>query len=247
VQVELLIVIPTIDERPNLETLLPAALASREGTGVLVVDDGSTDGTPEYAEKMGEETGRVSVLRRAHRMGLGRAYVDGFKWALANTTAKYIMEMDADWSHDPKYVPDFCAALENGAGVVVGSRYLNGISVVNWDLTRLMLSQFGSWYGRTITGLPQTDVTAGYKCFRREVLETLNLDTVRSNGYAFQIEMSYRAWLAGFTVKEIPIVFTDRTQGESKITYSIVREAVWRCWALRINAALGRYKGERRR
>lgn len=245
--VQTLIVMPTINERPNLETLLPATLDCGLDCGVLVVDDGSTDGTPELAEQLGADTGRVAVLRRDRPMGLGKAYVDGFRYALANTAAQFIIEMDGDWSHDPKYLADFDAAARNGADVVIGSRYLDGISVVNWDLTRLILSKFGSWYARTITGLPQTDATAGFKCFRREVLETLDLDTIRSNGYSFQIEMSYRAWVAGFRLQEIPIVFTDRTRGESKITYAIVREAVWRCWALRLRHAMGGFAGERRR
>ncbi len=244
--VETLIVMPTIDERPNLETLLPATLDCGIDCGILVVDDGSTDGTPEYAERLGEETGRVAVIRRPERLGLGSAYVRGFQYALTETSAAFVVEMDGDWSHHPQYVPALVAAAREGADVVIGSRYLTGISVINWDLTRLILSRFGSWYAHRITGLPQSDATAGFKCFRREVLETLELGSVHSNGYAFQIELSYRAWVAGFRLQEIPIVFTDRTQGESKITYAIVREAVWRCWELRIRHLLGLYRKERR-
>lgn len=246
-KVNTLIVMPTINERPNLETLLPATLACGIDYGILIIDDGSTDGTAEFAESVGEQTGRVAVIRRPRKMGLGTAYVEGFRYALEQTPAQFIVQMDADWSHDPKSVPDLVAAVEQDADVAVGSRYLNGISVINWDLARLILSQFGSWYARKVTKLPQLDATAGFKCFRREVLETIDLDSIRSNGYAFQIEMSYRAWRAGFRVREVSIVFTDRTQGESKITYAIVREAVWRCWALRFRDLLGHYKGERRR
>lgn len=245
--VEILVVMPTVNERPNLETLLPATLDCGLDCGVLVVDDASTDGTAEFAEQYGEQTGRVAVLRRPCLMGLGSAYVAGFKYGLAQTTATYFLQMDADWSHHPQYVPALVAAAREGADVVVGSRYLNGISVVNWDLTRLIMSQFGSWYARKVTGLPQRDATAGFKCLTRELLETIDLDSIRSNGYAFQIELSYRAWVAGFRVQEVPIVFTDRTQGESKITQAIVREAVWRCCALRIHNALGHYRKERRR
>jgi len=236
---EALVVIPTLNERENLEKLIPIILAIDDRIDVLVVDDNSSDGTGTVADRFALETGRVHVLHRPVRMGLGSAYIDGFKYALNNTDAKYIFEMDADFSHDPCYLSDFLEAIED-ADLVVGSRYLKGISIVNWPLNRLIISKLGNWYARTVTGLPFTDVTAGYKCFRRELLERLDLDSIHSNGYSFQIEMSYKAWKEGFRIKEISIIFVDRTSGESKITYGIVWEAVWRVWALRFKHMLGR-------
>ncbi len=236
---ESLVIIPTINERENLEQLIPAVLAVDAGIDVLVVDDNSSDGTGELADRLGRETGRVHALHRPSRMGFGSAYLDGFKYALKNTDAKYIFEMDADFSHDPKYLPDFIEAIQD-ADLVIGSRYLKGISIVNWPLNRLIISKMGNWYARTITGLPFTDVTAGFKCFRRELLEQIDLDSIRSNGYSFQIEMNYMVWKKGYRLKEIPIIFVDRTIGESKITYSIVREAVWRVWALRFKYMFGK-------
>ncbi|GAB4330528.1 MAG: polyprenol monophosphomannose synthase [Candidatus Abyssubacteria bacterium] len=228
-----LVVIPTLNERENLEKLIPVVLGVDDDLHVLVVDDNSSDGTGELADRFARETGRVRVLHRPERMGLGSAYIDGFKYALQHTDAKYIFEMDADFSHDPKYIPDFLEAIQE-ADLVVGSRYLNGISIVNWPLNRLIISKIGNWYARTITGLPFTDVTAGYKCFRRELLQQLDLDRIHSNGYSFQIETSYMVWKRGFRVKEVSIVFVDRKIGESKITYGIVWEAVWRMWALKL-------------
>ena len=232
-------VIPTLNERENLEKLIPIILTIDDRIDVLVVDDNSSDGTGTVADRFALETGKVHVLHRPVRMGLGSAYIDGFKYALNNTDAKYIFEMDADFSHDPCYLSDFLEAIED-ADLVVGSRYLKGISIVNWPLNRLIISKLGNWYARTVTGLPFTDVTAGYKCFRRELLERLDLDSIHSNGYSFQIEMSYKAWKEGFRIKEISIIFVDRTSGESKITYGIVWEAVWRVWALRFKHMLGR-------
>ncbi len=230
---EALVIIPTLNERENLETLIPDVLAIGEGVEILVVDDNSSDGTGEVAEKFARETGRVNVMRRPERMGLGSAYIAGFHYALDKTDAKYIFEMDADYSHDPKYLPDFLEAIKE-ADLVVGSRYLKGISIVNWPMNRLMISKCGNWYARIVTGLPFTDVTAGYKCFRRELLEELDLDSIQSNGYAFQIEMTYVIWKSGFRVKEIPIIFVEREVGDSKITFSIQWEAVWRMWELKL-------------
>jgi dolichol-phosphate mannosyltransferase len=230
---EALVIIPTLNERENLETLIPDVLAIGGGVEILVVDDNSSDGTGEVAEKFARETGRVNVMRRPERMGLGSAYIAGFHYALDKTDAKYVFEMDADYSHDPKYLPDFLEAIKE-ADLVVGSRYLKGISIVNWPMNRLMISKFGNWYARMVTGLPFTDVTAGYKCFRRELLEKLDLDSIQSNGYAFQIEMTYVIWKSGFRVKEIPIIFVEREVGDSKITFSIQWEAVWRMWELKL-------------
>ncbi len=229
---EALIIIPTINERENIEVLIPAIMDLHEAFDILVIDDNSNDGTPEAADKFARETGRVHVIRRPERMGLGSAYITGFKYALEKTDAKYVFEMDADFSHDPKYLPDFLEAIKE-ADLVVGSRYVKGISIVNWPMNRLMISKCGNWYARMVTGLPFTDLTAGYKCFRRELLEKLDLDAIQSNGYAFQIEVSYVAWKMGFRIKEIPIIFVEREMGDSKITFSIQREAVWRMWELR--------------
>ena len=229
---ESLVIIPTINERENLEKLIPVVLAIDKSIDILVVDDNSDDGTGSLADQFALETGRVHVLHRPARMGFGSAYIDGFKYALEKTEARYIFEMDADFSHDPKYLPDFIEMIQE-ADLVIGSRYVNGISIVNWPLNRLIISMFGNWYARTITGLPLNDVTAGYKCFRRELLEQIDLDSVRANGYAFQIELNYLVWKSGFRIKEVPIIFIDRTIGESKITGKIVREAVWRVWAMK--------------
>lgn len=234
-----IVVVPTFNERDNLEKLIPAILAVDDGMDVLVVDDNSSDGTGTVADQFALETGRVHVLHRPLRMGLGSAYIDGFKYALKHTDAEYIFEMDADFSHDPKFIPDFLEAIQD-ADLVVGSRYTRGISIVNWPLNRLIISKMGNWYARTITRLPLTDVTAGFKCFRRELLEQLDLDGIRSNGYSFQIEMSYMVWKKGFRIKEISVIFVDRTIGESKITYGIVWEAIWRVWVLRFRHLFGR-------
>jgi len=230
--VKAVVVIPTLNERENLEKLLPAILEMGNEFSILVVDDNSSDGTGSLADKFALETDRVFVLHRPTRMGLGSAYIDGFRYALKNTDADCIFEMDADFSHDPKFLPDFLEAIRE-ADLVVGSRYLRGISIVNWPLNRLIISKIGNWYAGMVTGLPLSDVTAGFKCFRRELLEQLDLNDFHSNGYSFQIEMSYKVWKKGYRVKEIPIVFVDRTMGESKITYGIVWEAIWRVWALK--------------
>lgn len=236
---ESLVIIPTINERENLEKLIPVVLAIDESIDILIVDDNSTDGTAALADQYALDTGRVHVLHRPSRMGFGSAYVDGFKYAIEHTDAKYIFEMDADFSHDPKYLPDFLEMIQD-ADLVIGSRYVNGISIVNWPLNRLIISIFGNWYARTITGLPLTDLTAGFKCFRRELLEQIDLDSIRSNGYSFQIEVNYLVWKSGFRIKEVPIIFIERTIGESKITGKIVREAVWRVWALKFRYLFGK-------
>ncbi len=234
-----IVVIPTFNERENLEQLIPAIFAVGDGIDVLVVDDNSSDGTGTVADQFALETGKVHVLHRPMRMGLGSAYIDGFKYALKNTDAEYIFEMDADFSHDPKFIPDFLEAIHD-ADLVVGSRYIKGISIVNWPLNRLIISKIGNWYARTITRLPLTDLTAGFKCFRRELLEQLDLDGIHSNGYSFQIELSYMVWKKGFRIKEISVIFVDRTIGESKITYGIVWEAIWRVWVLKFRHLFGR-------
>jgi dolichol-phosphate mannosyltransferase len=235
-----LVVIPTYNERDSLPRIVPMVLEQDPSLHVLVVDDASPDGTGEVAEELARaHPGRVHVLHRDAKEGLGRAYVAGFEWGLARPYAR-LCEMDADLSHPPERLPDFLEALEE-VDVVVGSRYVGGrANVVNWPITRLFISVFGSWYARTITGLPLSDATGGFNMFRREVLETIQLDRIQSNGYSFQIELKYRAWKKGFTLREIPIVFTERAEGESKMSRAIVREAIWRVWKLRILALMRR-------
>ncbi len=227
-----LVIVPTFNERENITRIIPAILAQDPSLEVLVVDDGSPDGTGTTADGMAAADSRIHAIHRAGKLGLGTAYIAGFKWALERDYA-LIFEMDADFSHPPERIPDFLRAVET-ADLVLGSRYLNGqINVVNWPMSRLFLSYSANIYARAITGLQLFDATGGFKCFRREVLEAIDLDDVRSNGYAFQIEMSFRAWKKGFRLVEIPIIFVDRTEGSSKMSKSIVREAVWMVWRLR--------------
>jgi dolichol-phosphate mannosyltransferase len=227
-----LVIVPTYNERDNIAKLIETVLAQDERLDVLVVDDGSPDGTGALVDEIRRTEPRVSILHRPSKMGLGTAYIAGFRWALDGGYA-YVFEMDADFSHDPGHIPAFLSAME-GADLVLGSRYRNGkVTVVNWPITRLMLSYAANVYARAVTGLQLFDSTGGFKCFRREVLEAIDLNAVRSNGYAFQIEMSFRAWKRGFRIVEIPIVFTDRSEGESKMSRRIVREAVWMVWRLR--------------
>lgn len=234
-----LVVIPTYNEATNLPQLLPLVLAQDPRIEVLVVDDASPDGTGRIADEFAAREGRVHVLHREGKKGLGTAYRAGFRWALERDYA-YIFEMDADFSHDPKHLPEFLAAIGD-ADLVLGSRYLERrVTVVNWPMTRLLLSYFANVYARVVTGLKLWDATGGFKCFRRSVLEGIDLEAVRSNGYGFQIEMSFRAWRRGFRIKEIPIVFVDRTVGDSKMSGAIVREAIGMVWRLRAQALTGR-------
>jgi dolichol-phosphate mannosyltransferase len=235
-----LVIIPTYNERENVARIVADVLAQDDRLHVLVVDDGSPDGTGAIADTIAEQSdGRVHVLHRAGKLGLGTAYVAGFRWALARDYA-LVFEMDADFSHDPVHLQEFLAAADH-ADLVLGSRYQNGkVTVVNWPIARLILSYSANVYARAVTGLPVFDATGGFKCFRRNVLAALDLDDVRSNGYAFQIEMSFRAWRRGFRIAEVPIVFVDRTEGESKMSGRIVQEAVWMVWRLRWWALTGR-------
>jgi dolichol-phosphate mannosyltransferase len=234
-----LVIIPTYNEATNLPQLLPRVLAQDARLEVLIVDDNSPDGTGAIADGMAKEHAQVHVLHREGKQGLGTAYVAGFRWALEHGY-DYMFEMDADMSHDPRHLPDFLAAVKD-ADLVLGSRYLNHrVTVVNWPIGRLLLSYAANVYARIVTGLKLYDATGGFKCFRRRVLEGMDLGAVRSNGYAFQIEMSFRAWRQGFKIKEIPIVFLDRADGTSKMSGSIVREAIWMVWRLRLQALFGR-------
>ncbi len=234
-----LVIIPTYNEAANVPNLVPQVLCQDPRLEILIVDDNSPDGTGQLAEAIAQGEPRVHVLHRDGKRGLGTAYVTGFRWALEREYA-YVFEMDADFSHDPAHLKHFLKATE-GADLVLGSRYLDGrVTVVNWPMPRLVLSYFANIYARWLTGLRIWDLTGGFKCFRRRVLEAVDLSRVRSNGYAFQIEMSVRAWRKGFTLKEIPIVFVDRTEGQSKMNQAIVREAVWMVPRLRLMAWFGR-------
>jgi dolichol-phosphate mannosyltransferase len=228
-----MVVIPTYNECTNLPLIVDEILNVTPSLSILVVDDNSPDGTGKIADELSQKhKDRVYVIHRPGKMGLGSAYICGFKYAL-QWGADYIFEMDADFSHDPKYLPNFIAKM-NQYDLVIGSRYVNGISVVNWPLTRLALSLIASQYVRLVTGLKLTDTTAGFKCFSRKALESIELDEIFSNGYSFQIEMNYRLYKKGFHIGEIPIIFVDRHSGSSKMSGHIIREALYVVWKLRL-------------
>lgn len=232
---EALVIIPTYDERDNIEILIKRILGLGIDLSVLVVDDNSPDGTGDIVEGLSKKDKRINMLRRPGKMGLGSAYIAGFKWALANTDARFIFEMDADFSHDPNAIPEFIEAIQE-VDLVLGSRYLDGITVMNWPLSRLFLSVGANIYTRIITGMPLKDATGGFKCFRRVVLESLPLDEIKSDGYSFQIEVNHHAWKRNFKIKEIPIVFVDRTIGTSKMSRRIIWEAAFLVWKLRLES-----------
>jgi dolichol-phosphate mannosyltransferase len=235
---KILIIIPTYNEKDNIGLLVSAIDKTVPGVHILVVDDGSPDGTSAFVKEMGKHRNNLFVLDRLNKEGLGKAYVAGFHWALARDY-EYIFEMDADFSHDPKYLPDFLATIERN-DLVIGSRYISGVNVINWPMKRLLLSYCASIVARIITGLPLRDCTAGFKCFRRTVLEKISLDTIDSSGYAFQIEMNFFAWKNRFRIAEIPIVFTDRQRGTSKMSTKIIREAMILLWKLRFASIFDR-------
>jgi len=236
--VKAVVVIPTYNERDNIEKLVGEVLAQDASISVLIVDDNSPDGTGELADGLAARNDRVRVLHRRGKLGLGSAYREGFRIAL-EMGADYVVEMDADFSHDPAILPLFLAKMQE-CDLVIGSRYLNGVSVVNWPLRRLMLSYFASVYTRIITGLRISDCTSGFKCFRREVLEAIDLGAVMSDGYSFQIEMNFRCMEKGFRIGEVPIIFIDRHAGTSKMSKKIVREAVIMVWKLKIGSMIGK-------
>ena len=236
--VDVLIIIPTYNERDNITLILPEVKKFLPDAHILVVDDSSPDGTAACVRELAATIEGIFLLIRPIKEGLGRAYISGFKWALERAY-KFIFEMDADFSHDPKYLPDFIAAAER-ADLVLGSRYLTGVNVVNWPLYRLLISIGGNMYARMVTGLPVRDCTGGFKCFRREVLQAINLDTISASGYSFQIEMSWLTWKKGFRIKEIPIVFVDRKTGVSKMSTKIFREALLLIWRLRLSSLINR-------
>jgi dolichol-phosphate mannosyltransferase len=233
-----LVVIPTYNEKDNLPRIVPEVLSQDPRISILVVDDNSPDGTGGLADRLAAADSRIHVLHRPGKQGLGKAYLAGFRWALEQSFDR-IIEMDADFSHNPKHLSEMLQASEQ-ADIVLGSRYISGVNVINWPMSRLLLSYFANVYARVVTGMRVRDLTGGFKCFRRGVLEALNLDAIHSNGYAFQIEMTFRAYKRGFTIKEIPIIFVDREHGHSKMSKAIVREAIWMVPKLRVMSWAGR-------
>lgn len=235
-----LVIVPTYNESSNITKLIQSVMKLDDSFDLLIVDDGSPDGTAGIVKRNQKEyPNRLFIIERAGKMGLGTAYVAGFKYALENGYA-FICEMDADFSHNPDDLPRLVEKVLKGeADVAVGSRYANGISIINWPLSRLILSYGANLYARFITGLPIFDTTAGFKCISRKVLETISVDKIRSNGYAFQIELHFRAWQAGFKLKEVAIIFREREEGVSKMSKSIVWEAIWRVWTLKIQSIFG--------
>lgn len=239
-----LVIIPTYDEKENVGPISAAILKVVPQAHILFVDDNSPDGTGRTLDTMCAENPLIHVLHRSGKSGLGRAYIAGFKWALANGYP-LVFEMDADFSHDPAEIPAFLAAAEN-ADLVIGSRYVQGIRITNWPLSRLILSKSAATYVRLITGMPVTDPTGGFKCYRREVLEAIDLDAVVSNGYSFQVEMSHITWMLGYRIHEIPITFEDRRSGYSKMNSAIFREALLLVWKLFFRNAFRRRPTEQK-
>jgi dolichol-phosphate mannosyltransferase len=239
-QPKTLVIIPTYNEKENLPAISQRVLGLPAGVHVLVVDDNSPDGTGRIADELSRQNDRLHVLHRSEKNGLGRAYCAGFKWALERNF-ELIMEMDGDFSHNPDDIPKFIeAAVKENADCVLGSRYRNGIRVINWPLKRLILSMGAGVYVRVITGMPFSDPTGGFKCFRRSALMSLDLDAVKSNGYSFQIELTHKLWRQGLKVVEVPIIFLDRFHGSSKMSRTIVREALWMVWRLWLQNGLRR-------
>jgi dolichol-phosphate mannosyltransferase len=233
-----LVVIPTYNEAENIPRLIPQVLEQADGVEVLIVNDGSPDGTGTIVRAMGEKDPRVHCIERPAKMGLGTAYVAGFTYALANGY-DFVFEMDADFSHSPKEIPNFLAKIRE-VDLVIGSRYANGVRVLNWPIKRLLLSYTANVWTRFMTGLPLDDATGGFKCYRIDVLKAINLERIRSNGYAFQIEMSFKAWRKGFRLAEIPIVFLERLAGRSKMSKQIVYEAFFMVWKLLFRSLINR-------
>ncbi len=233
-----LVIVPTYNEAENLEELSAQILEQDPRIDILVVDDNSPDGTGEIADRLAGTNGRIQVLHREGKLGLGTAYVKGFKWAIAREYDA-ICEMDADFSHDPAVLKEFLELIPD-YDLVIGSRYVKGVNVVNWPLRRLLLSYGASKYTRVITGMPVKDPTSGFKCFKRGTLERLDLDAIHSGGYSFQIEVNFKVWRKQLAIREVPIIFVDRSLGRSKMSRAIVREAIWMVWRLKFRALLGR-------
>lgn len=229
-----LVVIPTFNEADNITKLIPRILGLGDHFEVLVVDDGSPDGTAQLVKSMMDSNSRIHLLTRERKMGLGTAYVAGFKFALRHGF-EFVFEMDADFSHDPAEIPTLFSKAQQ-SDLVIGSRYVSGVNVVNWPMRRLLLSYLANVYTRWITGMPVRDATGGFKCYRKTVLESIDLDTIHSNGYAFQIEMNFLTWKKGFRICEVPIIFVDRRVGISKMSKNIVYEAAWLVWKLKFKS-----------
>ncbi len=232
-----LIIIPTYNELINIQKLISQLRSEYPAIDILIVDDNSPDGTGKLVNELSDSDSQLKLIEREGKLGLGTAYVRGFKFAIENNY-DFVIQMDADFSHDPKVIKQFLEHIENN-DVVIGSRYIKGVNVVNWPMSRLLLSYFANIYTKVITGMPIYDATGGYKCWRREVLQAINLDKITSNGYSFQIEMNFKAWKKGFKLKEISITFVDRTDGSSKMSKKIVHEAIFMVWKLRFNSIFG--------
>lgn len=241
-QNKILICIPTYNERENAELIIPAITEAVPQAHILFIDDSSPDGTAGYVKEQTKINPNIHLLLRKKKQGLGKAYIAGFRWALERDY-EFIFEMDADFSHDPKYLPDFLEAIKD-ADLVIGSRYIKGVNVINWPMSRLLLSYFANLFARIVTGTPIMDLTAGFKCYRKEVLESINLGTIDSSGYSFQIELKFLTWKNGFKITEIPIVFTDRQRGESKMSTNIIREGLFLVWKLRLLSLLHRKRSK---
>ena len=235
-----IVIIPTYDELNNVKRIVPEILELYEDLDILIVDDNSPDGTGDFIREISETNSRVKLIEREGKLGLGTAYVAGFKYMLQNNYDVAI-QMDADYSHDPREISNFLKYV-NDYDLIIGSRYIQGVNVINWPMRRLLLSYFANYYTKIITGLPLKDSTGGFKCFKRKVLEAIDLDQIKSNGYSFQIEMNYKAWIKGFKLKEISIIFMDRVAGTSKMSKKIVREAIFRVWKLRFRKMFGLLK-----
>jgi len=231
-QDQILIIIPTYNERENIVLIIPEIKKVLPQVHILVVDDSSPDGTAQSVREVASTINDVYLLERSQKDGLGRAYISGFLWALQRSY-QFIFEMDADFSHDPQYLPDFLDAIKEN-DLVIGSRYISGVNVINWPMSRLLLSYCGNKFASVLTGISVKDCTGGFKCFRRELLEKLDLGKISSSGYSFQVEINYYAWKKGFRIAEIPIVFTDRKYGDSKMSTRIIREAFLLIWRLRL-------------
>ena len=238
---ESLVIIPTYNEKDNIKTVIEKIDNLNIELDVLIIDDNSPDGTGDIIKKLQKTHENVHLIERPGKMGLGTAYVKGFRWAL-DKGYEYILEMDADLSHNPEDVPRLIEACRQGSDLAIGSRYCDGVNVVNWPIKRLLLSYCANLYTRIITRMPVKDATAGFKCFKRKVLESVDLDRIKSSGYSFQIEMNFRAWKKGFSLKEVSIIFVERTEGHSKMSKTIVWEAVFMVWKLNLLSWLGRLK-----
>jgi dolichol-phosphate mannosyltransferase len=235
-----LVIIPTYNEIENIARMIEAVLGQDPSIDILIIDDNSPDGTADVVKKAMEDNDRIKLIERSGKLGLGSAYVRGFEYALANGY-EYILEMDADFSHNPNDLPRLLEAAKTN-DLVIGSRYVHGVNIINWPFKRLLISYFASKYVKVITRMPIKDPTAGFKCFRRKVLESINLKEILSDGYSFQVEMNFRAWVKGFRIKEVPIVFTERIGGVSKMSKQIVWEAVWMVWRLQFMKLLGKIR-----